>query len=111
MAAERRYVMWIGLQVVDAARYQEYRAGMTPILHSYGGGFGYDLTVGELLKSEAERPFNRVFSIFFPSAALSDRFFEDPAYLRVRGALFDQAVASVNVLATFEEPSPRRAGA
>jgi|SRR5688572_29314599 len=111
MGAEQRYVMWIGLEVVDPVRYQEYRAGMTPILRAYGGGFGYDLTVGELLKSEAAKPFNRVFSIFFPSAALSDRFFADPAYLEVRRALFERAVTSVNVLASFVEPSPSRADA
>ncbi|HEX6243984.1 MAG TPA: DUF1330 domain-containing protein [Polyangiales bacterium] len=110
MAAEQRYVTFLGLDVVDPERYQQYRAGMTPILHRYGGGFGYDLTVRELLKSEADQPFNRVFSIYFPSAEVSERFFADPDYLRVRQALFDGAVRAINVLATFVEPVPARAG-
>lgn len=109
MAVEQRHVRLVGLQVVDRELYQQYRAGMTPILTRYGGGFGYDLWVSELLKSESDKPFNRVFTIFFPSAQVAERFFADPDYLRVRTALFEPAVSVVSTLATFEEavPQPR----
>ena len=41
MAADRgRHVVLMGLEVTDDASYARYRAGMTPILESYGGSFG-----------------------------------------------------------------------
>lgn len=106
MAAEQRYVMLMGLLVVDAERYRRYRAGMTPILQRYGGGFGYDFAVSEVLKSESQKPINRVFTIMFPSSEIAQSFFGDPEYLAVRSALFEGAVAAVSTLATFVEPVP-----
>jgi uncharacterized protein (DUF1330 family) len=55
----------VGLYVTDDDLYQKYREGMLPILQTYGGGFGYDFKVSEVLKSEVEEPINRVFTIFF----------------------------------------------
>ncbi len=46
----------VGLNVVDDAAYQSYRDEMTPILKSYGGGFGYDFRVSEVLKSKTNAP-------------------------------------------------------
>ena len=59
--------MLAGLNVVDDEAYQSYRDGMTPILESFGGGFGYDFKVAEVLKSATEAPINRVFTIYFPN--------------------------------------------
>ncbi len=36
------YEKIMGIQVSDDGEYQKYREGMTPILHSFGGSFGYD---------------------------------------------------------------------
>ena len=47
MAVERL----VGLWVEDPDMYQKYREGMLPILKNYGGGFGYDFQVSEVLKS------------------------------------------------------------
>lgn len=108
MAAERsvlpspgRFTRLLGLMVDDAARYAEYRAGMTPILHAHGGAFGLDLEVSRVLKSPAEGPINRVFSIGFPSREAYARFFADPAYLAVRAQHFEPAVSRVFILAEW----------
>jgi uncharacterized protein (DUF1330 family) len=110
MAAEgtsTRYVRLVGLDVKDDAGYRLYRAGMTPILHSYGGDFGYDLVVSAVLRSETEAPMNRVFTIHFPDKTTADRFFSDPAYLAVRAQFFTPSVGAVTTLSAFDEPSPR----
>ncbi len=57
--------MLVGLRVVNDEAYQSYRDAMTPILNRYGGGFGYDFKVSEVLKSRTEAPINRVFTIYF----------------------------------------------
>lgn len=102
MGAESRFVRLYGLQVEDAARYREYRAGMTPILQRHGGRFGYDFVVAETLRSETAEPINRVFTLVFPTREASRALFEDPEYLRVRRAFFEPAVGAVTVLAEFE---------
>lgn len=96
-----RFTRLLGLMVDDAARYAEYRAGMTPILHAHGGAFGLDLEVSRVLKSPAEGPINRVFSIGFPSREAYARFFADPAYLAVRAQHFEPAVSRVFILAEW----------
>jgi len=40
----------VGLNVIVDEAYQLYRDEMTPILLSYGGGFGYDFKISEVLK-------------------------------------------------------------
>lgn len=102
------HVRLYGLYVKDQELYRRYRAGMTPILHGYGGDFGYDFEVGQVLKSESERPINRVFTIRFPDRASADRFFADDAYLAVRHALFVPAVSDITTIASFEERGTMR---
>ena len=99
MAADPSHVRSYGVQVVDQDRYRRYRAGMTPILHRYGGDFGYDFVVAEVLKQETAAPMNRVFTMRFPDRATAERFFADPAYLAVRTELFEPAVSHVTLLA------------
>lgn len=103
-----RFTQLIGLMVEDPARYAEYRAGMTPLLHGHGGAFGIDLDVARVLKLPVDGApnggeFNRVFSIGFPSREARERFFADPAYLAVRARWFEPAVSRVFVLAEWGE--------
>ncbi len=83
----------VGLQVTDEATYATYRAHMTPLLTARGGSFGVDVRVGELLKNPGSEPFNRLFTIRFPSRAAHDAFFADPEYLEVRKRYFDASVS------------------
>ena len=104
MAAEvRPFTRLIGLEVEDAARYAEYRARMTPILHAHGGAFGVDLEVSRVLKGPPGAALNRVFSLEFPSRAACDRFFADASYLAVRGEWFEPAVRHVVRLGEWPE--------
>lgn len=103
MAAEARHVTLYGLLVRDPEGYARYRGAMEPILHAYGGRFGYDLEVSAVLRSEVETPMNRVFTIAFPDEAAKVRFFEDPDYRVVRRTHFEGAVESVAELASFSE--------
>ncbi len=99
-----RYEILIGMRVDDEQGYARYRAGMTPILESMGGYFRYDMRVSELLKGEADDPFNRLFLMSFPDEASSERFFDDPAYQRVRAEHFDGAVRWYTLIARFFAP-------
>ena len=65
----------VALNVVDDEAYQAYRDQMMPILHRYGGGFGYDFRVSEVLRSETDAPINHVFTIHFPDEATKDASF------------------------------------
>jgi uncharacterized protein (DUF1330 family) len=103
MAAERgRHVILMGLEVIDDASYGRYRAGMTPILETYGGSFACDFVVAKVLKGPSER-LNRVFTIAFPDRETRTRFFADARYREVRAEHFEPAVARVVVLAELEE--------
>ena len=56
MGAEAaRHVMLVGLEVTDDASSARYRSGMTPILASYGGAFGYDFVVAQVLRDANKR--------------------------------------------------------
>lgn len=104
MAAESaRHVALVGLEITDAAAYARYRAGMAPILARHGGDFGVDLEIAAVLKGPHPR-LNRVFTIRFPDRARRQAFFADPAYLAVRAAHFEPAVAATVILAEFDEP-------
>ena len=92
----------VGLYVTVPPGYAEYRKRMTPILESYGGGFRYDFEVSAVLKSEAPHPINRVFAIYFPDRAAKERFFADPAYLKIREAFFEKSVAARTVIAEYD---------
>ncbi len=74
----------MGLNVVDPDLYGEYRARMKPLLEAYGGSFGLDLWVAELLLSPAAKPFNRVFTIRFPSLERREAFFSNAEYKQIR---------------------------
>lgn len=104
MVADSRFVYLMGMQVDDFDTYGRYREGMMPILRRYGGSFGYDFVVERVLRSESDKPINRVFTIMFPSSEAADRFFADAEYVRVRAALFDRSVSAVTTIATFTEP-------
>lgn len=94
--------MLVGLNVIDDARYQEYRRSMAPILESYGGGFGYDFRISEVLRSQTDDPINRVFTIRFPDQERKRRFFSDAAYAEVKAAHFDGSVGHTTIIATYE---------
>ena len=78
MAIERL----IGLNVTDDELYQKYRKAIYPILESYGGGFGYDFIVSEVLKNESGNPINRLFTIYFESNEAMESFFSNEEYLK-----------------------------
>ncbi|MET1256429.1 DUF1330 domain-containing protein [Aliikangiella maris] len=91
----------VGLFVIDDIGYQNYRKAMMPILHQYGGRFGYDLKIAEVLKSEVDNHINRVFTIRFPDKATMKAFFKDEAYLSVRKQYFEPAVTDVTIMAAY----------
>jgi len=95
------YEMLVGLNVVDDIQYREYRRAMIPILESYGGSFGYDFMVSEVLISQSYEPINRVFTIRFPDEGTKDRFFSDSAYAEVKEKYFGEAVESTTIIATY----------
>ncbi|MEE8289274.1 MAG: DUF1330 domain-containing protein [Nitrosomonadaceae bacterium] len=94
--------MLVGLNVVDDEAYQSYRDEMTPILKSYGGGFGYDFKVSEVLKSKTETPINRVFTIYFSSEDSMNSFFSNDDYLKIKKRHFEKSVADTTIIATYE---------
>ncbi len=99
MAFERIMGLWVS----NDERYQQYRTGMMPILNRYGGAFGYDFRVSEVLLSKVNEEINRVFTIEFPDQKSMDEFFCDPAYLAVKEAHFDASVKSKTVISLHEK--------
>ena len=93
----------MGLEVINAEEYQKYRENMIPILHSFGGSFGFDFTVSEVLKSKTDGVINRVFTIDFPSKKSMDDFFSDPDYLAVKNKYFQHSVKSVTTISMHEK--------
>lgn len=94
--------MLVALNVVDEEAYRSYRNEMSPILGRYGGGFGYDFQIAEVLKAETDAPINRVFTIYFSDEAARDAFFADDVYLQVRQRHFEHAVTATTIIATYE---------
>ena len=88
----------MALNVVDADLYSKYRAAMTPLLEAHGGRFGLDLWVAEVLRAPGPKPFNRVFTIIFPSLERREAFFSNPDYLAIRKTLFEPSVSAVTEL-------------
>jgi uncharacterized protein (DUF1330 family) len=89
----------MALNVVDADLYAKYRANMRPLLEAHGGKFGLDLWVAEVLHAPPEqKPFNRVFTIVFPSLERREAFFSNPEYLAVRKAYFEPSVSATTNL-------------
>lgn len=91
----------VGLDVLDNEAYADYRSAMRPILTAFGGGFGYDFRIAEVLKSESEVEINRVFTIRFPDAATMDAFFSDEAYLKTKRQFFDRSVRGTEIIAQY----------
>ena len=83
----------IGICVTNEETYTAYRAHMSPLLSARGGSFGVDVRVAEVLKNPGTEPFNRLFTIRFPTLAAHDAFFSDPEYLAVRQRYFEPSVA------------------
>lgn len=96
------YTRVMGIYVTNEEEYANYRKGMLPILQSYGGSFGYDFKVSEVMKSKEDAPINRVFTIEFPSQETMEKFFSDPNYLVVKKAHLDVSISSRTVIAMFE---------
>ena len=92
----------VGLNVLDDEAYESYREAMKPILHRYGGGFGYDFKIAEVLKSPTETPINRVFTISFPDEDSMNSFFSNDEYLKVKRRHFEKSVADTIIIATYE---------
>jgi uncharacterized protein (DUF1330 family) len=78
---------------------------MTPLLHSFGGSFGFDFKVNEVLQSKSDEPINRVFTIDFPSKEVMDNFFTSPEYLEVKAQYFLHSVKSVTTISMHEKNS------
>ena len=94
----------MALNVVDAELYARYRAAMTPLLEAHGGSFGLDLWVAEVLRAPGDKPFNRLFTIIFPSQELRQAFFSNSEYLVVRKAFFDLSVSATTELGRLARP-------
>ena len=75
---------------------------MTPILESYGGGFGYDFKVSEVLKSPTQAPINHLLTFSFPDQDSRDSFFLNDEYLKVRQRHFEKSVTDTTISATYE---------
>lgn len=88
----------IALEVTDEAGYSSYRAGMRPILTEYGGRFGIDVRISEVLEGPVGPGANRLFTIEFPTATAREAFFADDRYRAVRARWFDAAVARIDKL-------------
>ncbi len=93
----------VGIYVSDDTEYQRYREGMMPILHSFGGSFGFDFKVSEVLLSKTKDDINRVFTIEFPSKEVMDAFFSNPDYLAVQKRHFVDSVTSKVMISTHEK--------
>jgi uncharacterized protein (DUF1330 family) len=96
------YEILVGLEVTDEAAYARYRAAMAPILLAHGGSFGVDVRVSDVLRPEGT-PFNRLFTIRFPSKERHQAFFANPDYLDVRRRFFEPSVGAVHRLGAYGE--------
>ncbi|OLQ74376.1 DUF1330 domain-containing protein [Photobacterium proteolyticum] len=98
------YELLVGLNVINDRRYQEYRTAMKPILSQFGGRFGYDFKVSEVLQSEIEsNDINRVFTINFPNQTNMEAFFSDAEYLNVKTRYFESSVKSTTIISSYEK--------
>ena len=95
------YEMLVGLHVTNDEVYQDYREEMTPILLEFGGGFGYDFKISEVLKSQTDKEINRVFTIYFPDKEAMQQFFSAESYRTVKAEFFASSVASTTVIAEY----------
>ena len=96
------FEMLVGLNVVDDEVYQSYRNEMMPILENYGGGFGYDFRISEVLKSKTDAPINRVFTIYFSNEDSMNLFFSNDEYLKIKKRYYEKSVTDTTIIATYE---------
>tara|TARA_B110000503_G_C7127087_1_gene405143 strand:+ start:1261 stop:1566 length:306 start_codon:yes stop_codon:yes gene_type:complete len=96
------YERVMGLDVIDDQMYQQYRDAMGPILKSFGGSFGFDFRVSEVLLSKTEGHINRLFTIAFPSQKHMEEFFSNADYLAVKAMYFDKSVKSKTIISLYE---------
>jgi len=102
----RRFVLLMALVVGDEEGYARYREHMLPILAAYGGAFGCDFRVSEVLRG-ADAGVNRVFTLSFPDRSHRERFFADERYQRIRAEHFAPSVIAASVLGEYEECGAR----
>jgi uncharacterized protein (DUF1330 family) len=95
----------MGIDVVDDQEYQHYRGALAPILKSFGGSFGFDFKIAEVLRSKTSDNINRVFTLSFPSRDVMENFFSDPNYLVVKEKHFINSVKSTTIIAMNETTS------
>lgn len=100
-ADAERHVFPMGLEVSDDARHARYREAMTPILASYGGGFGYDVVIAKVRKGN--ECVTCVFAISFPGSLDCDRFFADENYRVARAEFCAPAGASMILHASSKD--------
>ncbi|MBA6262219.1 DUF1330 domain-containing protein [Colwellia sp. Bg11-12] len=93
----------MGLEVINDDEYQKYRENMIPILQLFGGSFGFDFKVSEVLKSKTDDAINRVFTLDFPSKESMEEFFTNPDYLVVKDKYFMHSVKSVTTISMHEK--------
>ena len=93
----------MGLDVIDDQEYQKYREAMLPILDKFGGSFGFDFLVSQVLLSKTEDPINRVFTIEFPSKQVMDDFFSNPDYIAVQKRHLNHSIKSKTVISMHEK--------
>lgn len=93
----------VGLEVIDDKKYQQYRDAMKPILNSFGGDFGYDFKIAEVLRAKTTANINRVFTIHFPNNQKMDDFFSDPDYQQVKTQFFNSSVADMTIIASYNK--------
>jgi uncharacterized protein (DUF1330 family) len=92
----------MGIEVTDEVMYQLYRDAMAPILKTFGGSFGFDFKIEEVLRSKTSNKINRVFTLAFASQLDMESFFSDPNYLIVKDTYFNKSVNSVTVIALHQ---------
>ncbi len=97
------YERIMGLNVTDDQEYQKYREAMLPILNTYGGAFGYDFRVSEVLLSKTEDDINRVFTIEFPSRQKMEEFFSNPDYIVVQNQYLKNSIKSKTIISMHEK--------
>lgn len=97
------YEMLVGLEVSNDEIYSYYRSAMQPILATYGGKFGFDFIVSEVLISQASAPINRVFTINFPDQYSAECFFSDREYLKVKEQYFLESVLHVTIISSYHK--------
>lgn len=96
------YERVIGLDVINDQVYQQYRDAMAPILKTFGGSFGFDFRVSEVLLSKTEDHINRLFTLAFPTQKHMEDFFSNADYLAVKAQYFDTSVRSKTTVALYE---------